>query len=84
MQIENISPTLYGQQLAWQTIIKYSIDPTDNIKPVKSIEPNRFKEKIVIQVRKKAIVEAKKYWPGVIMQIDGFKFYQENVGAAVY
>ena len=58
---ENTRPTLYRQWLAWQITIEYSIDPADGVEPVESMEPNRFKGKIVIQAKKNAIVEAKKY-----------------------
>ena len=73
MWMKNTRPTLYGWWLAWQITIELSIDSIDDLKPVESIEPNRFKKKIVIQTKKNSIIEAKKYWPGLVIWTDGSK-----------
>lgn len=61
MWTENVRPTLYGQWLAWQIIIDHSIDPADGVEPVDIMEPYRFQGKILVQAKKDAINEAKKY-----------------------
>lgn len=47
------------------------------------MEPDRFKGKIVIQAKKNAIEEARKYRPGLVMWTDGSKLDRGSVGAAV-
>ncbi len=78
----NTRPTLYGQWLAWQITIEYSINPADGVEPVATMEPDEFKGRIIIQAKKHAIEEAKKYWPGLVKWTDGSKLDQ-GAGAAV-
>ena len=82
MWTENARPTLYGQWLAWQITIEHSIDPADGVEPVETMEPDKFQGAIVIQAKKDAIKEARKYRPGLVMWTDGSKLDQ-RVGAAV-
>ncbi len=83
MWTENARPTLYGHWLAWQISIEHSIDPADGVEPVDTMEVNRFTGKIVIQPKKEALEEAKKYRTGLVMWIDESKLDHGRVGAAV-
>ncbi len=67
MWTENARPTLYGHWLAWQISFEHSIDPTDGVEPVEIMEVDRFSGKIVIQPKKNALEEAKKYRAGLVM-----------------
>lgn len=58
--MENARPSLYRQSLALHITIEHSVDPADGVKPVESMEPDRFKGNIFIQAKKDAIKEAKK------------------------
>lgn len=48
---------------------------------VLAMEPNKFEEKIIIQVKKYAIKEAKKPRPGLVIWTDGFKLDQRATTA---
>ena len=73
MQMENTKLNLYGQQLAWQITIKHLMDPVDRVEPVETMKPDKFQETIVIQAKKDAIKEARKYQSGLVMQTDRSK-----------
>lgn len=59
--------------MVWQITIEYSIDPVVGVEPVLSIETDKFEGRIIIQVDKHAIEEAKKLWPGLAIWTDGSK-----------
>lgn len=81
MWTENARPTLYGHWLAWQISIEHSIDPADGVEPVEAMEVDRFMGKIVIQSKKNALEEAKKYRTGLFMWTDGSKLVMVPVGS---
>ena len=83
MWAENTRPTLYGHWLAGQISIDHSIDLADGVEPVENMEVDRFTGKIVIQPKKEAIKEAKKYRAGLVMWTDGSKLDHGRVGTAV-
>lgn len=79
---ESTKPKTLGQLLAQQVASNYSIDPADGVEPV----PNpgldiQFSGDIIIEAKKKALEEAKKYWTGKVVWVDGSKLSQGNVGA---
>lgn len=81
---QNVRPTLYGQWLAWQVTVEHSIDPAEGVEPVETMEPgNVFTGDIIIECKKQALQEAKKYRAGLDLWTDGSKLDQGNVGAAV-
>lgn len=61
MLAENARPILYEQLLAWQITIKHSIDLANSVKPVETIEPDKFQKTIIVQVKKDAIKKDRKY-----------------------
>ena len=64
--------------------MEHSIDPADGVEPVETMEPGiRFKGEIIIEPKKNALEEAKKYHTGLIMWTDGLKLDHGRVGAAV-
>ena len=85
MWTENARPTLYGQWLAWQISFEHAIDPADGVEPVEIMEVDRFSGKIVIQPKKNALEEARKYRAGLVMWTDGSKLDHGTgrVGAAI-
>lgn len=63
----------------------YSIDPADSIKAVQIIKLRaRFKEEVIIKLKKKVVKKAKKDCAGLVIWIDGSKLENSWVGAAVY
>lgn len=48
------------------------MDSADDLKPVETIEPDRFPEKILVHAKKHAINEGQKNWPGLVIWTDGF------------
>ncbi len=84
MWTENTRPTLYGQWLAWQITIEHSIDAADGVGPVVTMEPDKFKGRIIIQAKKHAIGEAEKYWPGLVMWTDGSRLDQGAAAAVCW
>ena len=81
---ENSRPTLYGQWLAWQLTIDHSIDPAEGVEPVENMMSDKlFKADVIIQCKKKALEEARKNQPGLVLWTDGSKLNQGQVGAAV-
>ena len=85
MWTENARPTLYEHWLAWPISYEHSIDPADGVEPVEIMEVDRFSGKIVIQPKKNALEEARKYRAGLVMWTDGSKLDHGTgrVGAAV-
>lgn len=74
---QNARPTLYGQWLAWQVTVEHSIDPAEGVEPVEMMEPgNVFTGDIVIECKKQALQEAKKYGAGLVLWTDGSKLDQ--------
>lgn len=76
-------PKMFDQLLAQLVVSHYSIDPADGVEPV----PNpgldiKFSGDIIIEAKKKALGEAKKYHTGHIIWVDGSKLSQGNAGAA--
>lgn len=76
-------PTLYGQWLAWQLTIDHSIDPAKGVEPVENNMPVKLFADVIIQCKKKALGEARKNQPGLVLWTDGSKLDQGQVGAAV-
>ena len=83
MWTENARPTLYGHWLAWQISIEHWIGPADGVEPVETIEVDRFTGKVVIQPKKEALEETKKYRTGLVMWTDGSKLDHGRAGATV-
>ncbi len=85
MWTENARPTLYGQRLAWQISFEHAIEPADGVEPVEIMEVDRLSGKIVIQPKKNAFEDARKYRTGLVMWTDGSKLDHGTgrVGAAI-
>ena len=76
-------PKMFGQLLAQQVASNYSIYPAVGVEPV----PNpgldiNFSGDIIIEAKKKALEEVKKYRAGNVFWVDGSKLSQGNAGAA--
>ena len=70
--------------LAQQVASNHAIDPADGVEPVQSFGPDvRVCGNVIIDGKKKALEEAKKYRPGDVFWVDGSKLSQGNAGAAV-
>ncbi len=73
--------------IGWPGKFVFSIQltPADEVEPVEIIEVDRFSGKIVIQPKKNAFEEAKKYRAGLVMWTDRSKldYGIGQVGAAV-
>ena len=83
MWAESTRPKLFGHLLAQQVACNYSIDPADGVEPVPNPDPNiNFSGNIIIEAKKKALEEARKYRAGNIFWVDGSKLSQGNAGAA--
>ena len=79
-----MNPKLFGHLLAQQVASNHSIDPANRLEPVPSLKPGiGFSGSIVIEEKKKALGDAKKYRAGAVLWVDGFKLSRGNVGAAV-
>ena len=51
---------IYGQHLAQQVLVRFSIDPAERVKPILAISTRFFPRKICIKEKYKAIEIAKK------------------------
>lgn len=80
---ESAKPKLLGHLLAQQVASNNAIDPEDGVEPVQSLGPNAGFSGIVIEEKKKAVEEAKKYGTGHAFWVDGSKLRQGNAVAAV-
>lgn len=83
MWAESTKPKLFGHLLAQQVACNYSIDPADGVEPVPNPGPDvNFSGNVIIEAKKKALEESKKYRAGNIFWVDGSKPSQGNAGAA--
>jgi len=73
----------YGQHLARQVSVGFSIDLAEGVEPVVHLKPMEFLGKIVIQERKMAMKEAKEDTSDLILWSDGSKGDAGGAGAAV-
>lgn len=84
MWVENTKLKLFGHLLAQQIADNYSIDSADGVEPVQSFGPAIcFTGSIIIEEKKKALQEAKRYRAGSIMWVDGSKIDGKNAGAII-
>lgn len=85
MWAENTEPKLFDHLLAQQMAYNHSINPADGVEPVPnpSLDIN-FSENIVIEAKKQALKEVKKYHAGYVIQVDKSKLCQGNAGEAAY
>ena len=81
---QNSRPTLYGQWLAWQITVDHSIDPADGVEPVKKMRSGKsFKADVIVRCKKRALEEARRNQPGLVLWTDRSKLDQGQVAAAV-
>ena len=73
----------YGQHLACQVSVDFSIDLAEGVEPVIHLKPVKFTGKIVIQERKIALKEAKEDTSDLILWSDGSRGDAGGAGAAV-
>ncbi len=81
---KSTKPKTLSQLLAQQVASNCAIDPADDVEPAPT--PGLeiyFSGDIVIETKKKALEEVKKYWAGNVVWVDGSKLGQENAGATV-
>ncbi len=71
----------YGQYLAQQVSVGFSIDLAEGVEPVIHLKPVEFIGKIIIQESKVAIKEAKEDMSDLILWSDGSKREAEGAGA---
>lgn len=70
--------------LAQQVASNHAIDPADGAEPVQSFGPDvRGCVNVIIEGKKKALEEAKKYRAGYVFWVDGSKLSRGNAGAAM-
>lgn len=81
MWAESAKPKLLGHLLAQQVASNNAIDPADGVEPVQSLGPNAGFSGIVIEEKKKAVEEAKKYGTGHAFWVDGSKLSQGKCGS---
>ena len=73
----------YGQYLARQVSVGFSIDPAERVEPILAMPAQVFPEKIFIKEKSRAIDIAKSNWASVALWCDGSKLDQGGAGAAV-
>ena len=85
MWVESTKPKrMFGQLLAQQVAGNYSIDPADGVEPVPNPDLDiNFSGDIIIEPKKKALEETKKYRAENVFWVDGPKLSQGNTGSAV-
>ena len=74
--------TVYGQRLARQISVNFSIDPAEGTEPIQAMSTLRFPGKLFIEDRNKAILEAKTGMAHLKLWCDGSKL-DKGTGAAV-
>lgn len=68
MWVESAKPKLFGHLLAQQVASNHSIDPADGVEPVQNFGPSTiFSGNIIIEAKKKALEEARKYRAGNVL-----------------
>lgn len=83
MWAESRKPKLFGHLLAQQVASNHAIDPADGVEPVpRPRYDSNFSKIVIIEAKKKALEEAKKYRAGFVIWVDGSKLSQGNAGAA--
>lgn len=74
---------MFGQLLAQQVAGNYFIAPADGVEPVPNPGSDiNLSGEIIIEAKKKAMDETKKYRSGNVFWVDGSKLSQGNAGAA--
>ncbi len=73
----------YGQHLAGQVSVGFSIDPAEGVEPVLAMPSQVFPGKFIIDERDRAIAMAKEHLADLTLWFDGSKLDQEGTGAAV-
>ncbi len=82
--VKSVKPKLFGHLLAQQVASNHAIDPADGAEPVQSFGPDvRGCVNVIIEGKKKALEEAKKYRAGYVFWVDGSKLSRGNAGAAM-
>ena len=82
MWASNQRITIYGQRLARQVSVKFSIDPAEGTEPIWAMPGLSFPGKLIIEDRKRAILEAKGGMAHLKLWCDGSKL-DKGTGAAV-
>ena len=81
--VEHVKPREYGHLLAQKVSSNNAIDPADGVEPVEGVGfTNEFSGTIIIEEKKRAVQEARRYQAGTVMWVDGSKSDQGDVGAA--
>ena len=73
----------YSQQLARKISIGFSIDPAEGTEPIQTVSNSVSLEELIIEDRKKAIVEAKSGKAHFNLWCDGSKLEKGGTGVAV-
>lgn len=74
----------YGQYLARQVSVKFSIDPAEGVEPIPGASKATFPaEKIAIEEKNQAIIRVKKETADFILWCDGSESDEGGTGAAV-
>lgn len=67
MWTQDSRPKLYGQWLAWQITVDYSIGPAEGVEPVEKIASHSlFKADVITKCKKEALEEARKDRTGLV------------------
>lgn len=73
----------YGQQLARQFSIGFSIDPEEWTEPIQTAPDSVFAGELIIEVKKRAILQPKSINANLKMWCDGSKLDKGGTGAAI-
>ena len=73
----------YGQQLARQVSIGFTIDPAEGIEPVRATSSSIFPGELIIEDRNRAILDAESGKAYLKLWFDGSKLDKGGTGAAV-
>ena len=75
--------TTYGQQLARQVSVKFSIGPAEETEPIRTVPSFIFPGKLIIKDKDKALLEAKAGKGNLKLGCDGSKLENGGTGAAI-
>lgn len=82
--MHNLRPFLYGQQLAWQIIFDYTINPSNGVEPIPKVIFDKFKTNIIIKCKKKALEGARKAQPDLVLCTYRLKLDHDQAAATFY
>ena len=83
-QPEDLHITTYGQRLARQVSVKFSIDPAEGTEPIRAMPGSSFPGKLIIKDRNRAILKAKVEMAYLKLWCDGSKLDKRTAAVVVW